>query len=290
MTPLDSDARRVFVFTIGTSLLGSEGRAGRVFADAPDAREEAQALARAAFKDPGGRFKLGDELDDETRANAQEFFRRYARHPILLSAEFATVRLEVEGVEHGLVPEQDPRIPVRAGDAAYLLASDTAAGMFCAKLDDAILQLLPRIRTEVVRLSRLSVTQEADFERAAAESLSKALAAAWLEAAQRDAVLSLHLNGGYKATLPFIVHLVGHMPAKRVPAEVYMFHEDSTRPIRIPVHQTGVDARLEEDLEAVEQGTVRHGDWVGYAYRRTAHGGYEATFLGQAIARLRTLS
>lgn len=271
---------RVFVFTVGTSILAKSLKGGKTGED-----------ARKAFDQTLDSYQQGKELSEEQKQQIQDYFLSYAGQPELLSANLATVRLEAPNVDHSVASDSDPRIPVRAGDTVFLLASDTLKGKFCAQVDAAMFALIPDVRLHVKTMTKLAVTASEDFERAAATSLSEHIVTAWQEALAKKSTLSFHLSGGYKATIPFIVYLVGHLPAGQVEAEVYLIHEESSVPIRVPVHLTGVDRRLSQDLEAVsEEGTLRHGYWEGYAYRRTAEGGYELTFLGEAISGLAKLA
>ena len=279
---------RVFVFTVGTSIL----RKRHFQAGLGDSCSDTAPIdAACAFNQPLVSFRQDDKLDTSAIERIQRYYREYAHHPTLLPAEFATVRLEVDGVDQGKPDgDRDLRIPVKANDKAFLLASDTRQGEFCAQVDQAMLSLVKDLSAEVKVLQGLRATQELNFEQAAATSLSTVLVEAWNSAVCRQAVLSVHLNGGYKATLPFLIYLLGHLPADSVHAEAFVQHEDSRVPIRIPVRQTGVDARLRADLEAVTKcGTVRDGRWLNYAYVKNPNGRYKLTFLGQAISGLAEL-
>ena len=269
----------------------AEAQGKRVTGEMKGTLEKAASEARSAFNDPLSQFEQGTELSYNTANAARHFLQAYPTFLTVLPAEFATLRLEtVQPAD-----EHDRRIPIAQGDKVYLLASDTKNGEFCARMDRAMLAADPDVEAEVHILRGVDVSLEDDFLPAAAPTVAEILVEAWSLARDQDAILSFHLNGGYKVTIPLFIYLASHLPAKKDPqnpgsepikVEAFFKHENSHKPIKSPILLGGVPEALRHDLEAIDHGTIADGRWEGYAYTRTDTGGWQRTFLGEVIRHL----
>lgn len=281
MTEKESQAHRVFVLTVGTSWLGRAAAARRD----PDNPREVPNRAETLINEPFGAFERGGRLSEEVMQGLRDYYVDYQSNGLLLSAELVTVR-----PGHSPSTADDKRIPVNAGDVVFLLASDTREGEYCARIDEACLGAIEGVDIRVRVLTEVAVDLEDTFERAAANALGGVLAEVWTCARERNAALSLHYNGGYKAMIPILFYLVGHLPQAGVAAEAFVQHEMSKKLIQIPVLTRGIPEALRVDLASVaEYGTCADGSWNGYAYRKNDEGAYDLTFLGQALTPLAEL-
>jgi hypothetical protein len=219
----------------------------------------------------------------------------------LLSAELASL------AAHNVPP------PFGDRDRVVLLASDTNEGVLAALLNATRLGRRTRYRStpptvrdpgrarvvqriehrdgapvEVIRIPRLLPDTNADFPQATGH-IAHTLLWAVEQPEARDGGVVLHLAGGYKATLPFLLVLAEYVRerARSLPGgvravSVWCKHEHGTEAIRIPLRR--VDLR---DLDILPR--IPHGAAIGTdsPLDGLAFEGRTLTEVGQALDILR---
>ena len=231
-----SERRRVHVLSCGTSILHNlkERRVGGPrLAAAVDTMTD-WAATELDRDQPASRWRAS--FDREIGPYLGPL--RKIQSPLTLSAEVASLYRHAE--DHG---------PLAPEDAVALLASDTPGGMLAALLNAARLGRVVRVHTapeldvhadgellldaaapggpasavHVVRIPRLLPHTTPGFTGAMRDVSKAMLWAGWLR--PRRGELVLHLAGGYKATLPYLVVLAEYVKAVQPPVRAYCLHE-----------------------------------------------------------------
>jgi hypothetical protein len=208
-----------------------------------------------------------------------------AQDPVRLSAETASLTRYATRVGDGLQPQ----------DLVVLLASDTAEGMLAALLVAASLnrgveehpapardaaahgELLTagqpgRAPVHVVRIPKLLPDSTTNFT-AAMTDLAGAMLWAGRRRRRPEQRLVVHLSGGYKATLPYLLVMCEYLKALQPPVEAFCLHEgDPGSPVlpdlvEIFLRSVDLDADLALLNEAAQGNIPNDPRLGGFAYR-----------------------
>ena len=99
--------------------------------------------------------------------------------------------------------------------------------------------------------------------------------------------LVIHVTGGYKATIPFVLAVAAHLPDGPTRVSGWVRHEDSKACIRVPIMRVGIEESLGDTIAAIRAGDPPpSARWKDYAYERRGEGRFVLTALGEALDRL----
>ncbi|SNQ49707.1 conserved hypothetical protein [Frankia canadensis] len=286
----------VHVLPCGTSILRNLqppfDAAGPLRAQVRDLTDWARReLAAAGRADPRAWAAALDDAIADVRGPL-----RAAQNPVALSAELA-------GLDRHVTRPADT-------DRIVLLASDTADGVLsailvgvalnrpidyypapvrnntdrpCPVLTDPV-----RLPVDLIRIEGLLPDSTARFEGAMAQLGS---AMAWAARLDRSAPLVIHLSGGYKATIPYLVTLTEYLAKAWPPVEAWCLHEgdDANNPDPQPLRIRLRSVDLAADLRAVSlaaRGEHPGGRLLDFAYTTDNAGAVHLTPLGHGLAAL----
>ena len=164
--------------------------------------------------------------------------------------------------------------------------SDPEAGLVLKSGDGAS----PGPAIQIVRVPRLR-PDSIDFAKAAGRIGGTLIwAAGCLEPPSGQGVI-LHLAGGYKATIPFLVTVAEYVrgylqnvsSSSRTDLQAWCLHESSPQPIRIPLRSLPQNRKELDELPRIRQGEYPHSvrSLEGWAYE-----GRELTPIGEALVEL----
>ena len=307
-----STMRRVFLVTAGTSIKGNlrrieqaiGQRAGTIRAELGDAIDY---LDGGRNEMPSGLFPLTDE---ERAALADAFDRNAATETPpdrTLSAELSS--LYADGAPHPT-----------AGDKVILIGSDTDEGERSARLvacyllnqmgepdaeppptvptgDDtevAVTDVAREHAVAVVRVRGLIADKHLHLQDAFHDLANVVLAVVDVTKEQHAALI-VHPTGGFKATLPVLITLLGLLPETYgdVPVEMWTNHERTPAGIHLPLLRVGNDMRavIRADLERItsskglEPALASGTAWRGVLWQPT-ESGVALTRFGEAVKAL----
>jgi len=203
---------------------------------------------------------------------------------------------------------QCPGGPPGPEDTVVFLASDSHLGVLAALVNALLLDGTAKYHSgppgdagvetrgigaggagptsHVVRIAGLVPDNTETF---AAAMKGTALALRW--AAGLDGTRVLHLTGGFKATIPYLVVLAEYLRASCGQVRAFCLHagEGAHRPPPVEIFLRRVDAREDaKELSAAELGRLSptDGRLRGFAYERQNDGTERFTSLGDAIRTL----
>jgi hypothetical protein len=315
-TPTADTARTVFVLTTGTSLHANlrELQKART-ATEPELNDRQKALLAAdrQFHDSGialpvdailevlpspfhkeGRDEGSLEIGVDYSTRLQQVINGPIGSIDDLSAlcGLAPISAELQSLFARGAPQIDSH------DEVLLLASDTRAGIESGLTVATLLGgplafgnpgdpqpsgigIWPDgIPSTVFRIPGLDTSRPDRFA-TACEGLGSSLSWAFQRAGNAGRLV-LHVTGGFKVTIPFLLGLASHLPLDGPGVEAWANHDLTDRGIRVPVQRMGIDDRLQADLLGLGTGILADGRWEGYAYQKTGDG-WEPTPLGRAI-------
>ncbi len=198
-------------------------------------------------------------------------------------------------------------------DRVVLLASDTAEGMLAALLNAARFRRPVRVHAQplldgtadgvplieagsdepvhILRIPGLLPDRTTTFTEAI-ENVAKALVWAALLHRPPRTELALHLSGGYKATLPYLVSFAEYVKGERPPLRAFCLHEGNAEnpdpgQVEIYLRATRIKDDMNE-LAVAETGRLpTNVDRLrDFAYK-SVHGRAELTPLGRGLAAMR---
>jgi len=279
----------IYVLTCGLTIIGNlPALASREDLDREPAAEVCAALASWAAEQA-----IHDRLDavgtwvDHPR-------RRQILEPRNAGGlALATWRREGLSAELDGLYAAPPSPRARAEDRVVLLASDSARGVVAALLNAAVIGRPTRLwggdpmstgapvevpgldgpgdPVEIVRIRGLVPGMAEPFLSAMAQ-VARALAWAATLPQAADGGLILHVAGGYKATIPFLMALAEFLPQvgrdATLPVSVYCKHETGRYATRIPLRRPPIHRarhEIEEVLDGRRPGGDRHFEHFLYA-------------------------
>ncbi|WP_239405801.1 hypothetical protein [Frankia sp. Cj3] len=219
-------------------------------------------------------------------------------HPVRLSAEIASLHSYRAAI---------------SDDRVVLLASDTAEGMLAALLNAARFRRPVRVHARpvldgtadgvllraeaagepvhILRIPRLLPDKTETFTEAM-ENVAKALVWSALLHRPPRAELALHLSGGYKATLPYLVAFAEYLNGERPPVRAFCLHEggaENPDPDLVEIYLRAIRTKTDmAELAVAETGCLPTDteQLLGFAYRNV-HARAELTPLGWGLAAMR---
>ncbi len=224
----------------------------------------------------------------------------HCQHPVRLSAEVASLHHYCDGR------------PAPA-DRVVLLASDTAKGMLAALLNAARFRRPVRVHARpvldgtadgvpileegsgepvhILRIPGLLPDTTATFS-AAMRNVAEALVWSALLHRTDRAEFALHLSGGYKATLPYLVSLAEYVKGERPPVRAFCLHEGDPEAnptnelVEIYLRATKTRADMEELAVAETRQLPDSGRLLDFAYE-DVQARARLTPLGEGLAAMR---
>jgi hypothetical protein len=222
-----------------------------------------------------------DQWAKSFRADVVPYFKaiRDCQQPVKLSAEVASL--------HRHTPPPDAR------DRIVLLASDTAEGVLAALLNAARIRqrviyhpkpvldstatghpVLDEGAEEPLRILRIPGLLPDSADRFSEAMAHVAAAMVWAARLHRrhGEELTIHLSGGYKATIPYLVALAEYVGAAWPPVHAWCLHEgdahDNPAPQPVAIGLRRVDLRADLDcLRQARTGVLPDDErLLGFAY------------------------